>query len=428
MLPEPFLKNCREILPPHELESFVNSFSSPPYRAIRFHKDKYQPVFSEGLQTTPFADNSFYIAADRRLNRDPLWHSGAFYSQEPSAAAVVNALKNRRFNTVLDLCAAPGGKSLQLNELLHKNGVIVSNELISKRYHILCENLQRAGITNVGISSLNPEKLAQQLPEFFEAVLVDAPCSGEGMFRKKPDTIAQWSPEAINECAGRQRKILKSAILTLKKGGLLVYSTCTFNATENEKNIEWLCQSYPELQLLEMKRIWPHKQMGEGHFFAVLSIVKEKEWSPSPCHKKIPAKIPAFIEDFFGSEYVSHFSENYYFWKTGTLCFFLPKLCYNIRNKPFQRTGLLLGELLPGRKNVFRPSHAAATVPIAKKFPSILALSSEEFYSYICGQDLPDRCTDKGWLLCTFAGLGIGFAKATGTRIQNHFPKALRIV
>ena len=217
-----------------------------------------------------WANEAYYFDENVRPGKHPYHEMGLYYIQEPSAMSAAALLAPKPGMRVLDLCAAPGGKSTQLATYLGDSGLLVSNEINTQRSRILSQNIERMGIKNAIVTNEDSFVLASHFPGFFNAIQVDAPCSGEGMFRKLPEAIEQWSVENVAICAARQKEILDNAAVMLKPGGVIVYSTCTFSKEENEDVIEYFLERHPDFTLEEMERFWPHKVDGEGHFVAKL--------------------------------------------------------------------------------------------------------------------------------------------------------------
>lgn len=222
------------------------------------------------LKPVPWCPNGYYYDEEARPGLHPYHDAGVYYIQEPSAMSVVELLDPQPGELILDLAAAPGGKSSHIAEKLQGKEVLVTNEIYPARAKALSQNIERMGIKNAIVTNCSPDQLVERFPFCFDRVLLDAPRSGEGMFRKNPRTAEEWSPELVSFCAARQRDILLAAVTLLKPGGILVYSTCTFSREENEHNMEWLLQQFPEMSLIQTERIWPHLQHGEGHYVAVL--------------------------------------------------------------------------------------------------------------------------------------------------------------
>ncbi len=286
--PAAFLNECREILR-DEFPAFLRALALPPRRALRLNPQRAgaeasaAPFLPDGAPRVPWEPLGCYLAADAKPGAGIAHAAGAFYLQDASAMAPVAALDPQPGERVLDLCAAPGGKSGQIAARLKGRGFLLSNEIEFSRARILLGNLERLGVSNALVTSSPAEALARALPAFFDRVLVDAPCSGEGMFRRDPDAAAQWSPDAPAGCATRQTAILNDAARMLRPGGRLVYSTCTFNRQENEGVVREFLRTHPDFEpdAFELPgigaskngclRLWPHRIEGEGHFLACLT-------------------------------------------------------------------------------------------------------------------------------------------------------------
>lgn len=264
----------------NEWDDFLYSYDNNRFQALRFNTLKVQSPEERmrilkvlGISSdkrVSWADEAYYFDENVRPGKHPYHEMGLYYIQEPSAMSAAALLAPKPGMRVLDLCAAPGGKSTQLATYLGDRGLLVSNEINTQRSRILSQNIERMGIKNAIVTNEDSFVLASHFPGFFNAIQVDAPCSGEGMFRKLPEAIEQWSMENVAICATRQKEILDNAAVMLKPGGVIVYSTCTFSKEENEDVIEYFLERHPDFTLEEMERFWPHKVDGEGHFVAKL--------------------------------------------------------------------------------------------------------------------------------------------------------------
>lgn len=462
-LPEEFRTKITKMLGP-ESESFFASYSSPRYQALRINPLKitsndFQHLVPWKLTPVPWADGGFYYDPEDHPGKCALHEAGLYYIQEPSAM-VVGALSGvRPGERVLDLCAAPGGKSTHLAGQMCGQGLLVSNEIHPQRAKILSRNIERFGITNAIVTNETPAHLAEHFPSFFDRIVVDAPCSGEGMFRKEEAALADWSLENVAHCAERQKDILTQADQMLKTGGTLVYSTCTFSKEENEDNIEWFLTQHPEYTQVDLPeslgenltawglsagfdgksvRLWPHKLHGEGHFLAVLK--KAGPYSPEKeARNRRKGKNPrdnsdqsaselwsAFAKDTFtkdpfaGSSYSSSHGKLLSF---GDELYLLPD-AVNLEGLKVLRPGLDLGTI---KKNRFEPSHALALSLKKEDLRHTLDLSynSREAQAYLHGESLP--CGEKGWTAVTVDGYPLGWGKASGGILKNHYPKGLRL-
>ena len=335
---------------------------------------------------------------------------------------------------VLDLCAAPGSKSTQIAEALDHQGLLVANEIISSRAAILKENMERCGAANVIIVNNTPAEVAKAFPEYFDAVLCDAPCSGEGMFRKDPDAVTHWSPEHVSSCAARQSGILDDAAACVKPGGVLVYSTCTFSIEENEQNVISFLKRHPEFiaepisaeggrpgimmgQGAEYtRRIYP-MDGGEGHFVARFRKCGEPAEITFPLMTSapVPKEVTAFLNENLTEQFPYLYVHNEVVYG-GTAPFIVCRGLHLIRHQT------MIGTIRRGR---FEPSHGLAMSSWTAMKQSV-ELSEEEYQSYRRGNTIARRGI-KGWAAVTVKGMQAGLAKGDGTILKNHYPKAFRI-
>lgn len=298
-LPESFIERIREQLGT-DAEAFLASQSEPRTQGLRRNSlklDADHPVWriierDFSLEPIPWCSTGYYYPGAARPGRSAYHAAGLYYIQEPSAMSPAELLAPEPGETVLDLAAAPGGKSTQIAFRMKGEGLLVSNEIHPGRAKILSENLERTGVRHAVVTSMNPQALADKFPAFFDRIMLDAPCSGEGMFRKDPEAAAEWTAESPAFCAARGRDILKDAVRMLKPGGVLGYSTCTFNREENEDVVNWLLKEYPAFRLLRMERFWPHRERGEGHFVAILQL-RAGEAGEEEVGMLVNAKAPA---------------------------------------------------------------------------------------------------------------------------------------
>lgn len=335
-------------------------------------------------------------------------------------------------DVVLDLCAAPGGKSTQIGAKLQGKGMLICNEIHPARAKILSENVERMGIWNACVCNETPEHLAKAFPAYFDKILVDAPCSGEGMFRKNEDAVGEWSPENVQLCADRQDQILNQAAVMLKPGGRLVYSTCTFAPQENEGSMERFLSRHPEFQLLEKERLYPHKVKGEGHFLAVL--VKEGEnltrgmgiattGLEKSLDKKDLTDWYAFEKETFKRPLQSVFEGAKYI-RFGENIYLAPEMLPGLKGLRVLRPGLHLGL---AKKNRFEPSHALALAmnPAEGKNVWNLKAADRICADYLNGQTFSAE-GEKGWYMVCVDGFSLGWGKLAGNIMKNHYPKGLR--
>lgn len=438
-LPQAFSARMRAQLGPRA-DAYFDSLEQLFCRGLRPNPRKPVSVPAEGMGAPiPWAPG-FFLSPDSPAGADPLHEAGAYYLQEPSAMAPVAVLNPQPGERVLDLCAAPGGKSTQIGAALCGQGLLVSNEPVPSRAKILSRNIERMGIPNALVVSAEPEQLAPLWESAFDAVLVDAPCSGEGMFRRHPETRAEWSEAAAQGCAARQKRILDCAARMLRPGGRLVYSTCTFNTAENEQVIEWLLGeqddfshepftlSLGEGQTLEapegMARLYPHELPGEGHFVALLRREMRENESRTiflPARVRFSSPDPALLAAYsaFAKPFGALPSANVQMGDTLLSSPELPPL----RGIRVLRAGCSLGAL---KGRVFAPDHALAmALPLPYSLPT-LPLTRELALRYQSGEALPCPETLTGYVLPTYEGLALGFGKCSGGQMKNHYPKGLR--
>lgn len=425
-----------------DFDEFLKFYETENFKGLRVNTlkcsaEKLKTLVDFELVNTPFCNEGFYIPSGvTSLGNSPLHHCGAFYIQEPSATSAVEMLGVEKNDFVLDLCAAPGGKSTQIGAKLQGTGLLWSNEIVKSRANILLSNIERMGISNAVVSNCHPNILCKELQGKFDKVLVDAPCSGEGMFRKNSEAQNEWSVEHVKSCAQRQLMILNSAKNTLKEGGVMVYSTCTFSQEENEDVITQFLSENPDFELedagvdfgrktLEYAcRIFP-MDGGEGHFAARMR--KKGECRKSVLPKKSSEKIDAEVWDFYDNLFVDRpFGENLRIIKDKIVI--LPEN-YNesIKTAGIIREGVILGEIV---KNRIEPHHSAFMA--AKKSDCRSAVDfdvcSNEIYKFLHGEEIAVPSDVKGYTAVCVNGMTVGFGKASNGRLKNKYPKGLRIL
>lgn len=427
MLPEAFLLRMQSQLG-KEYNQYLESLERPRAVALRFNPLRTQwcplPFLNEPV---PWEPMGYYYAPAARPGLHPYHEAGVYYLQEASAMSAVALLDPQPGEIICDLCAAPGGKSTQIAGRMCGEGMLLCNEFNSKRAKILSQNIERLGITNAVVTNEAPARLAQRYPGFFDRVLVDAPCSGEGMFRKEEAAVADWSQETVDMCAKRQAEILEAAAELVRPGGRLVYSTCTFAPEEDEQAVESFLQLHPEFvpepvsapwftKVSEGQfRLWPHKLLGEGHFAAVLRKMAGSETdTPIPSESKLPSCAQKFIKDL-----------NISLPKGKAVCFgdtwyWSPSTMPDIGKLKVLRPGLELGQV---KKDRFEPAHALAMSCI--RMPSVnYTADSQEVKDYLHGLTIP--APQKGWLRFCVDGYPLGWVKGDGNQLKNHYPKGLR--
>ncbi len=428
MLPEAFLTRMQQQLG-EEYPAFLESLERPRAVALRFDPQKGPvPSLPFVKEPVPWEPMGYYYDPQARPGLHPYHEAGVYYLQEASAMSAVALLDPQPGETVCDLCAAPGGKSTQIAGRMKGRGLLLCNEFSPARAKILSRNIERMGVANAIVTNEKTGNLAKRLPGFFDRVLVDAPCSGEGMFRKEEAAVTDWSQETVEMCAARQAEILESAAVLLKPGGRLVYSTCTFAPEENEQTVAAFLQRHPEFVPEEVEapwftpgpqgsyRMWPHRLLGEGHFGAVLRKLEGEEPEIPP--EKAAALPKAW--DAFAREVGVGLPEGIPL-TFGTRLYWAPPGTPALQGLRVLRAGLELGEL---KKDRLEPAHALALW--GRDFANILPLSAQgpEIERYLHGEVLPGHI--RGWCLVTVDGYSIGWGKGDGNQVKNHYPKGLR--
>ena len=428
MLPEEFLTRMEKQLG-EEFPQYLESLDRPRAVALRFNPLKGEIPQMDFVQASvPWEPMGYYYDPDSRPGLHPYHEAGVYYLQEASAMSAVALLDPQPGENICDLCAAPGGKTTQIAGKMDGEGFLLCNEINPKRAKILSRNIERMGVANALVTNEHPARLAEKFPGYFDRVLIDAPCSGEGMFRKEEAAVTDWSQETVEMCARRQAEILHSGAELLKPGGRLVYSTCTFAPEENEQTIENFLNSHPEFTLEEtsapwftpagkgMFRLWPHKLLGEGHFAAVLRKTDGREGDITPIKGE---KLP--------KEWISFAKELQIDLPEGTPIFFgqslylAPMGMPDLRGIKVLRPGLELGEL---KKDRFEPAHALALWLKTAANTIVLPADSPQTRQYMQGQTLPD--SGRGWTLVQVDGYSLGWGKSDGKVLTNHYPKGLR--
>ncbi len=432
--PEGWIEQLSPLLG-QELPDFLRSLDDPPARGVRMRPGL--PPLRDAEEPVPWAENAWYLPLTSGAGVAPAHEAGAYYLQEPSAMAAAAALRPEPGERVLDLCAAPGGKSTQLAAYLHGRGVLVCNEPVPSRAQILSRNIERMGIANAVVTCALPEELSPHWPRYFDRILVDAPCSGEGMFRRHPETRGEWTAASPEGCALRQAHILRHAAMMLRPGGRMAYSTCTFNPTENEGVIQRFLLDHPDFSLTPfalpglpacdgMLRLWPHRVRGEGHFVALLQKQggpgpldgPRRSKAPKPDSLPVPGKAELSLAQAFLREHIADsVTPNALF--AGKIAA-VPEETPPLHGIRVLRAGLQTGEI---KGRVFVPDHALA---LACRGRRTLPVTEEEAAAYQSGQTAPGRETEKGFYILTLNGLNLGWVKASDGQRKNHYPKGLR--
>ena len=428
MLPEAFLERVKHQLG-EEYEDFLRSLERPRAVALRYNPLKGEaPALPFVREPVPWEPMGFYYDPDSRPGLHVYHEAGVYYLQEASAMAPVALLAPQPGEKICDLCSAPGGKTTQIAGRMMGKGFLLCNEYSPKRAKILSRNIERMAVSNALVTNETVDRLAARFPGFFDRVLVDAPCSGEGMFRKEEAAVTDWSQETVEMCARRQAEILDSAAKMVRPGGRLVYSTCTFAPEEDELAVEEFLQAHPEFQpeILDAPwfvsvpngghRLWPHKLLGEGHFAAVLKKISGEEGELSPmAGEKLPKEWQTFAKEL-GITLPPGKAVSF-----GTNLFWAPEELPDLKKLKVLRPGLELGEVKKGR---FEPAHALALWLRDCANAVSFDPDSAEMKAYLHGEVLP--CSLQGWCLVKAGNFSIGWGKADKTQLKNHYPKGLR--
>lgn len=443
-LPDAFVTRIRHILG-DETDQFLHTYQLPRQTGLRLNPKKIcecpqlLPVILEQFhcERVPWCEDGYYYSEDTRPGKHPFHAAGLYYIQEPSAMSAVELLDPKPGDLVLDLAAAPGGKSTQILGKLGTEGVLVANEIHPVRAKTLSENIERWGNPCAVVTQETPEALSARFPGFFDKILLDAPCSGEGMFRKDPEAISHWSEEHVMMCAHRQRGILEEAWHMLKPGGTLVYSTCTFSREENELTIEHFAQHHAHATIVNMTRLWPHTSRGEGHFIAKLYKEAEdfnREHSnaskKSKKRKRPLADTVEVMEDF--EQLRKQILPNMVLPEGKALLFgdqlyLLPMALEAnlLQGLKVLRPGL---HLATKRKRRVEPAHALAMAAASREAAFFINLESShtDISAFLRGETLTATSDLHGWGLVCVEGLPLGWGKANNGQVKNHLPKGLR--
>ena len=446
-LPIEFSERMKALLG-NEFDDYISALSSPPVRGFRVNTDKLSldkfneiNIFSDG--NIPFIENGYYLNYDK-IGNHPYHHAGMIYVQEPAAMAPAECIDIDPDWIIVDLCAAPGGKSTQLKNKLGEKGILVSNEIIPSRCKILTGNIERLGLRNCVTTCMDTSKLAKTFPKTFDLVMCDAPCSGEGMFRKEEIAIDEWSVDNVIRCSERQEEILENASKLVADGGYIIYATCTFSLEENEMTVDRFMQAHPEFELIPVKesvklntadgicfegcknesitfcrRFYPHKNKGEGQFMAVLHNTNEKQNNSRTNHSPI-SKIDATVKAFL-DETLSSYDESHIGIYNGNPIYFTPDF-YVPKGAAFC-CGVTIGEI---KKNYILPHHQFF-MAMGKDFRRKIDLpvESDEIRKYLHGEEFETDC-ENGWAVVTVEGCSVGGVKVVNGRAKNHYPKGLR--
>ena len=449
-LSEEYLNRMRDLLGEEEFSAYLKSFDEERLYGLRVNTAKVTPeafpeLVSWDLKPVPWIPNGFYYEGTERPAKDPYYYAGLYYLQEPSAMTPAMLLPVEPGDRVLDLCGAPGGKSTELGVRLAGKGVLISNDISNSRAKALLKNLELWGISNICVTSETPDKLADVFGPWFDKILIDAPCSGEGMFRKDDDMVKSYEERGPEYYSEIQKEITDQAVRMLAPGGLLLYSTCTFSRCEDEEIICHILENHQEMELIRLPlfegasggigldgciRLFPHKIKGEGHFISLLrkngggaerTAAGSRERSRTePQGKKAPA-LPTELTDFLALMN-REFEDSRIMIKNDSV-YYLPENFVPAKELRYLRTGLLLGELKNKR---FEPGQALAMTLHAEDFRQTISWKKEDdrVIRYLKGETIsltPEEGPVKGWCLVCVDGYPLGFAKGTGMALKNKY-------
>ncbi len=453
-LPEKFENKMKELLQ-DEYDDYLQCYDEPRYYGLRVNTNKisvedFLKIAPWPLTPVPWIPNGFYYDGDKiQPSKHPYYFAGLYYLQEPSAMTPASRIPVEPGERVLDVCAAPGGKATELGAKLKGEGVLIANDISNSRARGLLKNLELFGIGNMMVISEEPGKLVEYFPEYFDKILIDAPCSGEGMFRKDKKMVKAWEEHGPEFFSKLQRSIITQAAAMLKPGGMILYSTCTFDPLENEKTVEYLLETCPEFKICEMEgyegfcegipkyvedhseeyrktvRIFPHKMQGEGHYLALVKKgddnterKNEKTAKPKSGAKKLPEELEQFLKELAWDVDKSRLDIR------EERVYYMPENLPMLKGVRFLRSGLLLGEV---KKNRFEPSQALAMCLKKEEYPRILDLpvSDDRVIKYLKGEtlDVEDITSrkEKGWYLVCVDGYPLGFGKLANQTLKNKY-------
>ncbi|MGN0438994.1 MAG: RsmF rRNA methyltransferase first C-terminal domain-containing protein [Lachnospiraceae bacterium] len=451
-LPNAFEQKMKEMLG-EDFDNYMNSFEIPSYQGLRVNTakiavDEFLKISPFDLKPVPWCSNGFYYDKNNKPAKHPYYFAGLYYIQEPSAMTTAGFLPIEEGDIVLDLCAAPGGKSTQLAAKLNGTGLLITNDISNSRAKALLKNIEVFGVGNSLVTSEPPNELAKRFPGFFDKILIDAPCSGEGMFRKQNNMTKAWEQNGVDLFVGLQRSILKEAVTMLKPGGMIIYSTCTFSKEENEQSIEYLLSLDSSLHLVDLpmykgfdrghpewgltgnealtkcRRIWPHRVEGEGHFVAMVkkdsdNIVSSPVLDYCFSKEKLSQEAISFIKSIDYPFDMTRFDVQ------KERVYYIPDKMPNVKGLRILRCGLYMGDM---KKNRFEPSQSLAMFLRNQQFSNIVSLpvSDERVIKYLKGETIElleeeQKNVKDGICLICVDGFSLGFGKMNKGTIKNKY-------
>lgn len=454
MLPETFKARMQASMG-EEYESFLESYNERPYAGLRINRlklntDDYASLSGEHLEPVPWCPDGLYYDGSKAYSKNPLYHAGLYYIQEPSAMFPAQTLPVEAGDRVLDMCAAPGGKSTALAAKLGGSGVLVSNDISASRAKALLKNIEASGVRNAVVLTEDPVKLAPAFTEWFDKILIDAPCSGEGMFRKEPSMMKAWERSGPDFFSKLQKQIVDCGVKMLAPGGMMLYSTCTFSPEENEGTLQYILDNWPEMHVVEIldpgegpvpaepaladaapetanaKRLWPHKLHGEGHFTALLrkdgEHIKSKAFVSTKGLKEVPEEFAAFLKDagitltFDPARMVLQ----------GDHLSYVPEDMPVIKGFRCMRTGWYLGDI---KKKRFEPSGSFARALTPEECTHFIKLSADDprAVKYLKCETLEiDEELKNGWYIVGVDRYALGWGKLGNGTLKNKYPSGWR--
>lgn len=440
-LPEAFLRRMHRQLGDPGYADYLSAMERTRPRALRVNTLKtdvaaFLSLADAALTPDEIVPEGFFVPEDFPVGTNLLHAAGLFYMQEPSAQFPAALLCAKPHETVLDLCAAPGGKTGQLAAGMQNTGLLIANEIVPQRAGVLSGTLERLGVQNAVVTNMRPDALCPLLSGSCDAVLVDAPCSGEGMFRKEPQAVCDWSEAHVRASAERQRRILESAAVCVKLGGRLVYSTCTFSPEENEETVAWFLAAHPAFSCAAQKRFYPHTSTGEGQFAALLlrddspvpaAIEKTQSGGrrvPSRKGKPINPATDAALDRFFKETMTVRPGATPLFLPDGRVFLQPERVPDALSEMRVLSCGVLAGEL---RGERFRPAHALFLAYPGDEFLTALTLDGAALFAFLAGETVPCDPSLTGYAAVCVHGHPLGFGKCDRGTLKNHLPKGLRL-
>lgn len=443
-LPENYLLEMKELLKnrrDYRYEDYIKSLQDPVRSGLRTNTLKISPQDLKkkaalALEPVPWISDGFFCLDKERPARSPWYQAGLYYLQEPSAMTPADRLPVGKGENVLDLCAAPGGKATKLACALNQTGMLYANDISNSRAKALLKNLELFGAANICVMSESPAKLASCYPRYFDKILIDAPCSGEGMFHRDPHMIQDWKKRGPEYYYPIQRELLQRGYEMLRPGGMMLYSTCTFSSKENEENVDWILKQHPQLSLADIRpyegfspgqppllscvRIFPGKMPAEGHFLALLKKSPDADSRPPVTeHRRKESPLPKDAEDFLGQ--ISWKTE-FHWQQMGEQIYGFPDSFLPQKQIRYLRTGLLAGTM---KRDRFEPSQALAMYLKGDSFPRTVNLSPNDprIIRYLKGEtlDLSDLRLENGRNLVCLETYPLGWGKVQGTMLKNKF-------